>query len=47
MQFYVQNLFDQFYPSGIGGQEMVGVEAAQILEYTYKRRFGVSLQMDW
>ncbi len=47
LQFYVQNLFDQFYPSSIGGQEVVGVEAAQILEYTYKRRFGVSLQMDW
>lgn len=47
VQFYVQNLFDQFYPSSIGGQETVGVEAAQILEYTYKRRFGVSLQMDW
>lgn len=47
VQFYVQNLFDQFYPSAIGGQEVVGVEAAQILEYTYKRRFGVSLQMDW
>ncbi|MEZ5572153.1 MAG: TonB-dependent receptor [Halioglobus sp.] len=47
LQFYVQNLFDQFYPSAIGGQEVVGVQAAQILEYTYKRRFGVSLQMDW
>ncbi len=47
VQFYVQNLFDQFYPSSIGGQEVVGVEAAQILEYTYTRRFGVSLQMDW
>jgi iron complex outermembrane receptor protein len=47
LQFYVQNLFDQFYPATIGGQEAVGVEAAHILEYTYKRRFGVSLQMDW
>jgi iron complex outermembrane recepter protein len=47
VQFYVQNLFDQFYPATIGGQETVGVEAAHILEYTYKRRFGVSLQMDW
>ncbi|MEZ5501499.1 MAG: TonB-dependent receptor [Halioglobus sp.] len=47
VQFYVQNLFDQFYPAAIGGQEVVGVEAAQILDYTYKRRFGVSLQMDW
>jgi hypothetical protein len=43
----VQNLLDQFYPSSIGGEEIVGVEAAQILEYTYTRRFGVSLQMDW
>ncbi len=47
VQFYVQNLFDEFYPATIGGQETVGVEAAQILDYTYKRRFGVSLQMDW
>ena len=47
VQFYVQNLFDQFYVATIGGQETVGVEAAHILEYTYKRRFGVSVQMDW
>jgi len=47
LQFFVQNLFDEFYASGIGGQEVVGVEAAQLLQYTYKRRFGVSLQMDW
>tara|TARA_R110002072_G_scaffold4508_9_gene31457 strand:+ start:13887 stop:16100 length:2214 start_codon:yes stop_codon:yes gene_type:complete len=47
VQFYVQNLFDQFYVASIGGQEVVGVEAAQILDYTYKRRFGVSIQMDW
>jgi iron complex outermembrane receptor protein len=47
IQFYVQNLFDQFYPASIGGQETVGVEAAHILEYTYERRFGVSVQMDW
>ncbi len=47
VQFYVQNLFDQFYVASIGGQEVVGVEAAQILPYTYKRRFGVSVQMDW
>lgn len=47
VQFFVQNLFDQFYPAAIGGQETVGVEAAHILEYTYKRRFGVSVQMDW
>ncbi len=47
VQFYVQNVFDQFYTAAIGGQETVGVEAAHILEYTYKRRFGVSLQMDW
>jgi len=47
LQVYVLNLFDQFYPAAIGGQETVGVEAAHILEYTYKRRFGVSLQMDW
>lgn len=47
VQFYVQNLFDQFYVASIGGQEIVGVEAAQILPYTYKRRFGVSVQMDW
>jgi len=47
VQFYVQNLFDQFYVSGIGAQESVGVEAAHNLDYTYKRRFGVSVQMDW
>ena len=47
VQFYVQNLFDQFYVASIGGQEVVGAEAAQILDYTYKRRFGVSIQMDW
>ncbi len=47
LQFFVQNLFDEFYASGIGGQEVVGVEAAQLLQYTYTRRFGVSLQMDW
>jgi iron complex outermembrane receptor protein len=47
VQFYVQNLFDQFYPATIGGQEVVGAEAAHILEYGYKRRFGVSVQMDW
>ncbi len=47
LQVFVQNVFDEFYPSGIGGQETVGVEAAQLLEYTYTRRFGVSLQMDW
>ncbi|MCB1687175.1 MAG: TonB-dependent receptor [Halioglobus sp.] len=47
VQFYVQNLFDQFYVATLAGQEVVGVEAAQILPYTYKRRFGVSVQMDW
>jgi outer membrane receptor protein involved in Fe transport len=47
LQFYVQNLFDKFYTASIGGQTVVGVEAAHILDYTYKRRFGVSLQMDW
>jgi iron complex outermembrane receptor protein len=47
VQFYIQNVFDEFYVSSIGGQEVVGVEAAQLLQYTYKRRFGVSLQMDW
>jgi iron complex outermembrane receptor protein len=47
IQFYVQNLFDQFNVATIGGQETVGVEAAHILPYTYKRRFGVSVQMDW
>ncbi len=47
LQFFVLNLFDEFYPAAIGGQETVGVEAAQILDYTYTRRFGVSLQMDW
>ena len=47
LQFHVQNLFDQFYVATIGGQETVGVAAAQILDYTYKRRFGVSLEMDW
>tara|TARA_B110000503_G_scaffold92781_1_gene139872 strand:- start:28442 stop:28783 length:342 start_codon:yes stop_codon:yes gene_type:complete len=31
----------------VGGQETEGVEATQILHYTYKRRFGVSVQMDW
>ena len=30
----------------IGGQEVVGVVAAQILHYTYTRRFGVSLQIE-
>ena len=35
------------FVASIGGQEVVGVEAAQILDYTYKRRFGVSIQMDW
>ncbi len=47
LQVYVLNLFDEFYPSAIGGQEVVGVEAGQLLQYNYKRRFGVSLQMDW
>jgi iron complex outermembrane recepter protein len=47
VQVYVLNLFDEFYPSAIGGQETVGVEAGQLLAYNYKRRFGVSLQMDW
>lgn len=47
LQFFVQNLFDQFYVATIGGQTVVGVEAAHILNYDYTRRFGISLQMDW
>lgn len=47
VQLYVQNLLDEFNVSTLGGQTTVGVEAAQGLPYTYKRRFGISLQMDW
>lgn len=46
-QFFVQNLFDQFYEVSLSGQSVVGVLSAHGLAYDYKRRFGVSLQMDF
>jgi iron complex outermembrane receptor protein len=47
VQVYVQNLLDEYYVVGMTRQQTVGIEAAQFLDYSYKRRFGISLQMDW
>lgn len=47
VQFYVLNLLGPFNTAHIAGEATAGVEATHGLPYTYKRRFGVSLQMDW
>ena len=46
-QFFVLNALDEFYVSSLSGQQVVGIEAAHGLAYTYKRRLGVSLRVDF
>ncbi len=47
LQFFVQNLFDEFHVNSLSGQSVVGILTGQGLPYEYKRRFGVSLTMDF
>lgn len=47
VQFFVQNLFDQFYIVSLSGQQEVGIEAGHGLPYDYTRRYGMSLQLNF
>ncbi|MEZ5569975.1 MAG: TonB-dependent receptor [Halioglobus sp.] len=47
LQFFVQNLFDEFHVNSLSGQSVVGILAGQGLPYEYTRRYGVSLTMDF
>lgn len=47
LQFFVQNLFDEFYIVSLSGQTQVGIEAGHGLPYDYKRRYGMSLQLNF
>ena len=47
LQFFAQNVFDQFHVVSLSGQSAVGILSGQGLPYDYKRRYGVSLTMDF
>ena len=47
LQFFVENLLDNFYVNSLSGQSVVGILTGHGLPYDYKRRFGVSLSMDF
>jgi iron complex outermembrane receptor protein len=47
LQFFIQNLFDEFYIVSLSGQQEVGIEAGHGLPYDYKRRYGMSLQLNF
>ncbi|MDZ7784316.1 MAG: TonB-dependent receptor [Halioglobus sp.] len=47
LQFFVENLLDNFYVNSLSGQSAVGILTGHGLPYDYKRRFGVSLSMDF
>jgi iron complex outermembrane receptor protein len=46
-QVFVQNAFDQYQVSSLSGQSVVGILTGQGLPYEHKRRYGVSLTMDF
>jgi len=47
LQFFVENLLDNFYVNSLSGQSVVGILTGHGLPYDYKRRFGMSLSMDF
>ena len=46
-QFFVLNAFDEFHINSFSGQSVIGVESAHGLPFDYKRRFGVSVKVDF
>lgn len=44
VQFFVKNLFDQFYETMLQGSN-AGITSSHLLAYDYKRRYGVSAQV--
>jgi len=47
LQFFAQNVFDNFHVNDLSGQSSVGILSGQGLPYDYKPRYGVSLTMDF
>jgi iron complex outermembrane receptor protein len=47
LQVFVMNAFDNYHVSSLSGQSVVGILTGQGLPYEHKRRYGVSLTMDF
>ena len=43
----MQNALDNYHVSSLSGQSVVGILTGQGLPYEYKRRYGVSLTLDF
>lgn len=48
LEFFVKNALDKFYVTGLNsGASLVGIPVSQYVDYTYKRRFGVSFKANF